>query len=155
MSFGQKTNKEPEDFNNRSAIDLPDSTPNSMSDPMLQSTLRDFRLSVHAWSETVYNRPRPAFAATPRHRAWRRATAWALGCVLAAGVAAGGVHERHHQQELARVAAVRDAEIQRQLAEQHARDAEDLLAKVDSDISRQVPNAMEPLAQLMADDEIK
>jgi hypothetical protein len=30
---------------------------------------------------------------------------------------------------------------------------EDLLAKVDSDVSRAVPSAMEPLAQLMADDE--
>ena len=153
MSFEQKTNKEPEDFNNRPAIDVHD--PNSMSDSALENTFRDFRLSVHAWSEAAYNRPRPAFATTPRHRAWRRATAWALGCVLAAGMAAGGIHERQHQQELARVAAARDAEIQRQLAEQHARDAEDLLAKVDSDISRQVPNAMEPLAQLMADDEIR
>jgi hypothetical protein len=30
---------------------------------------------------------------------------------------------------------------------------EDLLAKVDSDVSRQVPSSMEPLAQLMAADE--
>jgi hypothetical protein len=32
---------------------------------------------------------------------------------------------------------------------------EDLLAKVDSDVSRQVPAAMEPLAQLMAADETR
>jgi hypothetical protein len=32
---------------------------------------------------------------------------------------------------------------------------EDLLAQVDSDVSREVPSAMEPLAQLMAEDESK
>jgi len=31
-------------------------------------------------------------------------------------------------------------------------DEEELLAKVDSDVSRVVPSAMEPLAQLMAED---
>jgi hypothetical protein len=30
-----------------------------------------------------------------------------------------------------------------------------LLAKVDSDVSRAVPSAMEPLAQLMAEDETR
>jgi hypothetical protein len=39
-------------------------------------------------------------------------------------------------------------------AEQQARqEDEDLLAKVDSDVSREVPAAMEPLAQMMAEDE--
>jgi hypothetical protein len=37
-------------------------------------------------------------------------------------------------------------------AEQRARD-EELLAKVDSEVSQEVPSAMEPLAQLMAGDE--
>jgi hypothetical protein len=54
---------------------------------------------------------------------------------------------------MAKIAAQRDAERQRQMAEERAREAEDLLAKVDSDVSREVPNAMEPLAQLMAEDE--
>ena len=35
------------------------------------------------------------------------------------------------------------------------RDEEDLLAKVDSDVSREVPSAMEPLAQMMSDDDTK
>jgi hypothetical protein len=56
---------------------------------------------------------------------------------------------------MARIAAQRAAEQQRQLADQHAREAEDLLAKVDSDISQEVPDAMEPLARLMAEDESK
>jgi hypothetical protein len=34
-----------------------------------------------------------------------------------------------------------------------ASENEDLLATVDSDVSRQVPAAMEPLAQMMVDDE--
>jgi hypothetical protein len=45
------------------------------------------------------------------------------------------------------------AERQRLAAEQRNRDEEELLAKVDSDVSREVPSAMEPLAQLMAEDD--
>jgi hypothetical protein len=69
----------------------------------------------------------------------------------------GGLYEQHQRQEMARVAAAaRAAEQQRLVAAQQARDAEeDLLAKVDSDVSREVPSAMEPLAQLMAEDESK
>jgi hypothetical protein len=39
--------------------------------------------------------------------------------------------------------------------ERARQEEEDLLAKVDSDVSREVPSAMEPLAQLMAEDETK
>jgi hypothetical protein len=56
---------------------------------------------------------------------------------------------------MARVAAAQQAERQRAAAEQRAREEEDLMARVDSDISREVPIAMEPLAQLMAEDETK
>jgi hypothetical protein len=52
-------------------------------------------------------------------------------------------------------AAARAAEQQRVIAEQRAKEEEDLLANVDSDVSREVPSAMEPLAQLMSDDESK
>ncbi len=56
-----------------------------------------------------------------------------------------------------RIAAARVAEQQRLVAQQRERQArqedEDLLAKVDSDVSREVPLAMEPLAQLMVEDE--
>ncbi len=146
MSFEEKFEKVPDIRDNQPDRDGLD----PMLDPALQNTLRDFRLSVHAWSEAAYSRPHRLPA--PRQRAWRSATAWALGCVLAVGAAVGGVRERQHQQELARIAAVHAAEQQRRIAEQHALDAEDLLAKVDQDISRQVPSAMEPLARLMADD---
>jgi len=121
-------------------------------DPALEQALENFRLSIHAWSDAAYNRPRTA-AKTVRHWSWRLATSCALGCVLVAGSVAGGVYERHQRQEMARIAAQQAAQ-QKLAAEQRAREEEeDLLAKVDSDVSREVPSAMEPLAQLMAEDE--
>ncbi len=116
-------------------------------DPALKAALDNFRQSVHSWSEAAYNRPRMQVAS--RRRLWRLATGWALGCVLVAGAVSGGVYGRHLKQ--ARAEAVLEAEHQRQLAAD--REAEELMADVDSDISRQVPSAMEPLAQLMAEDE--
>jgi hypothetical protein len=124
-----------------------------MQDPAVESALRDFRLSVHAWSDAAYSRARTPFEFTPHAMAWRRATAWGLGCVLAAALAVGGVTEHRYRQEAAQATAARAQEHSRLLAEEHAREAEDLLAKVDSAIARQVPDAMEPLAQLMAEDE--
>ena len=129
----------------------------------LEAALGNFRKCVLAWSESAYTRPRRALAAAPRARVWRLAMGWALGCVLVAGVGvSGGVHWTHHRHELARVAAVKLATQQAEAAEQQrlavaqqAQDEEELLAKVDSDVSREVPSAMEPLAQLMAEDESK
>ena len=66
--------------------------------------------------------------------------------------------ERQHKLEAARIAAQQQAaERQRQLAAQKAAAVTDeaLLAGVDSDISRGVPSAMEPLAQMMSYDESK
>jgi len=118
------------------------------SDPEIERLLGAFRLSVHAWSDAVYQRPRQVEAA-PVRIIWRRAAAWTLGCVLVAGGAGGGFFEYQHRQEQARIAAARDAEHQRQLMEDRAREAELELARVDKDVSREVPDAMEPLAQLM------
>jgi hypothetical protein len=57
---------------------------------------------------------------------------------------------------LAKIATAEAAKQQKLADEQRARkDDEDLLAKVDNDVSRQVPSAMEPLAQLMAEDEVQ
>ncbi len=120
----------------------------------LEQALRDFRSSVHAWSEAELSRPRRT-ARVVRLLSWRVAAGWALGCVLAAGSLGGGLYEHHHRQELAKVAAAAEAARQQKLeAEQRAaKENDDLLAKVDSEVSRQVPQAMEPLAQLMAEDE--
>jgi len=127
--------------------------------PELDLALREFRSSVHAWSEAAYNRPRSAVAAVRRKQVWRLAAGWALSGVLLAGVSTGGWE--HHRQEM-KIAAARLVEQQRRLAaQQRARqEEEDLLAKVDlagvdSDVSREVPSAMEPLAQLMAEDETR
>lgn len=144
------------------------------NDPVLMEALKNFRASVHAWSEAASSRPRTVVRAGVRHGAWRLAASWALGCVLAAGSVAGGLYAHHHQQELATLAAAkaaqkaaqeraaeRQAAAQKALQEQAALEDssaastsqadDDLLATVDSDVSREVPSAMEPLAQLMDD----
>jgi hypothetical protein len=127
-------------------------------DAELELALKNFSSSVHAWSDAVYSRPRTV-AHEVRRRSWRLVAGWALGCTLVAASVSGGLLERHHRLELTRIAAEqRAAEQQKQLREQQARaqvSDEALLAEVDSDVARQVPSAMEPLAQMMADDETK
>jgi hypothetical protein len=126
-------------------------------DVELEQALKNFRNSVHAWSDAAYGRPRTVTREV-RLRSWRLAVSWALGCVLVAGSVSGGLFERQHRLELARLAAQqRAAEQQKQLIEQPAATVSDevLLAGVDSDVSREVPSAMEPLAQMMADDSAK
>ena len=118
-------------------------------DPVLEQALKNFRQSMHAWSEEAYSRPRPAVRMTA-HRTWRLAAGWALGCVLAAGSLSGGLYEHHHRQVMAKIRADRAAKQRQTAIQQRARiEDEDLLATVDSDVSREVPVAMEPLAQLM------
>jgi hypothetical protein len=127
--------------------------PESLGTAELDEALRNFRSSVHAWSAAELSRARLAVKAK-RQRSWRLAAGWALLGFLAAGGVSGGFYERH-QQEL-KIAAVRLSEQQQAARELQAReDEEDLLAKVDSDVSRSVPSAMEPLAQLMAEDETR
>ena len=130
-------------------------------DHELEAVLKDFRASVHAWSEATYQsrveaagRSRALVLSPAPHRTLlRRSVAWAMSLVLTAGVAMAGVYE-YHQKELARQVAVRRQLEQRRLeAQQRAREADELLARVDSDVSREEPSAMEPLASLMADDE--
>jgi hypothetical protein len=124
----------------------------------LEQALKNFKSSVQAWSDAIYTRPR-AVAHEVGRRSWRLAAGWALGCTLVAVSVSGGMIERHHRLELAQVAAQqRAAEQQKELLDQQARaqvSDEVLLAGVDSDVSRQVPSAMDPLAQMMADDETK
>ena len=69
MSFDHRSAQEPEESKNRSAGNSQDSMQDQMLDPMMQDTLRDFRLSVHAWSEAAYIRPRPAFGMMPKRTA--------------------------------------------------------------------------------------
>jgi len=126
-------------------------------EPELLEALGNFKSSVTAWSEAMISRPR-AFK-TPARTNWQLATKWALGCVVFAGTLSGGLYQNHRQQESAKIAAVaaRAEEQQRQLAAQKdlEQSSEDLMAKVDSDVAREVPSALEPLASLMSDDEVK
>ena len=143
-----------------------------IDDPIVAGALKHFKASVDAWSEGAYKQPRTVVK-TVRH-SWRLAATWALGCMLAAGSLAGTLYEHHVRQESARIeatkAAIRAAQqkaaVEHRTAEQPvavttagkqqptavkraASENEDLLATVDSDVSRQVPAAMEPLAQMM------
>lgn len=130
----------------------PDDDHEQERDEVLNQALTNFRSSVHAWSEAVYSQPHQPVRVY--RTSWRLVTSLALGCVLAAGSLAGGLYENHHRQEQAKIAAAAEAAREQKLAaEERAREEnEDLLAKVDSDVSREVPSAMEPLAQLMAED---
>jgi hypothetical protein len=121
-------------------------------DPILTQALQDFRTHAHAWSATAYSRPHAQVRA--ERSGWRPALAWALGCLLVAGGLSGAFYERHEREATAARMALQAREAQqRQLAAQQQRAAdENLLATVDSDISRDVPAAMEPLAQLMDED---
>jgi hypothetical protein len=154
MNFGENHGEDRTDRN----IQAEPGTSNTQ-DLAMEQALKNFRMSVVAWSDAAYSRPRTVTQAV--RRSWRLAAGWALGCVLAVGVVAGAGYERHRGQQLARIEAARIASQQRLAIEQEGRvrqrqamaEEEDLLAKVDSDVSREVPSAMEPLAQLMAEDE--
>ena len=150
-----------------------------MEDPVLAEALSHFKDSVNAWSEAASSRPRSAAVIGVRRGGWRLAATWALGCLLAFGCVAGGVYERFHSQNLARNAVLKAAEqkaalerlarVEKLAAAEKAFDEqaaigrstaattpavdqnEDLLATLDTDVSREVPAAMEPLAQLMDD----
>lgn len=136
------------------------------ADPLemsLDQALGNFRASVRAWSEAELSRPRTVTPAVRRH-SWRFATGWALGCVVAAGSLTAGVFEHHRNEALARMAYERQIQIQvddqqadapqsqasqAAVREKAGEGDQNLMAEVDSDVSRQVPSAMEPLAQLM------
>lgn len=126
-------------------------------DPVVEQALRNFKTSVDAWSEAAQRNmtwTRPRTVAKAARHSWRLAAAWALGCAVAAASVAGALHEREHEQMLARIAATQAAQRaaqQKLVLQQSSQTDEDLLANVDSDISRAVPAAMEPLAQLMDD----
>lgn len=124
-------------------------------DPALKQALADFKANVRAWSDAAYNRPRPARSGAVR-KSWVLAAGWSLAAVLLASGVSGGVYVHHENVLRAQLAAQRAAEQQRQAAqraEQEAQLEEDILASVDTAVSREVPRAMEPLAQLSEEEE--
>jgi hypothetical protein len=120
------------------------------NDVIFDGAMANFKLSLDAWSEAAYSTRRVAEFSSRRN--WRPAAAWALGCALVASSISGVVYQRHEVQVKANRDAAKLVEQQKQAADQQAVDEEDLLASVDSDVSRQVPSAMEPLAQMAEDD---
>jgi hypothetical protein len=127
----------------------------NLHDADLEQALKNFRSSIHAWGEAELSRPHHPERVV-HLLSWRVAAGWALGCVLAAGTLSGGLYQQHRRQQLEKTAA--DESVRRQAMESEQRASikdEELLAKVNIDISRQVPSAMEPLAQLMDEDEVQ
>jgi len=122
-------------------------------EPELREALGNFKASVDAWSDAMMSRPRKAKA--PARTNWSAITKWALGCVVFAGTVSGGLYQNYRLQETAKVEAARVAEQQRATAAAKVSksDEEDLMAKVDSDIAREVPSALEPMASLMNEDD--
>ncbi|MBS1801976.1 MAG: hypothetical protein JST28_01345 [Acidobacteria bacterium] len=116
-------------------------------EPELREAIGNFKSSLDAWSDNALSRP--CEIAAPARVNWTRITRWALGCAVFIGTVSSGIYENHRQQEAAKVEAARIAEQQRELVAQHAKEEADLMAKVDSDIAREVPSALEPLASLM------
>jgi hypothetical protein len=123
-------------------------------DLAMKEALMTFRMSVHAWSDVAYSRQRKVTQVVYRG-IWRQAAGWTLGCALVVAGISGGLSQREQRLERARIA----AEQQKQTVqlspvseEQVGQEEEDLLASVDSDVSRQVPSAMEPLARMMNDE---
>jgi hypothetical protein len=126
-------------------------------EPELHEALTNFKLSVDAWSDAMMSRPRAVMA--PSRTNWSGVTKWALGCAVFAGTVSGGVYQNHRQVEAARAEAARVAEQQqhREMAAAQVlkENEEDLMANVDSDVAREVPSALEPLATLMTEDDTK
>jgi hypothetical protein len=125
-------------------------------DPEVMQALGNFKASVDAWCESAgAARSHPRSAPNAARPVWRLAAGWALGCAVAATSVAGALYERQHKQELARIAAAqaaaqKAAQVNPVSGQSSKSEADqDLLANVDSDISRAVPAAMEPLAQMM------
>jgi len=122
---------------------------NTELDAKTLEVLADFKSSVQAWSDEAMRQARPV---PQPHRVWRPALAWALTAVITAGTVSGVAFEHNRRVQQARIAAEQEAAHQRQLAAQKALEEEKLLANVDSDVSRAVPSAMQPLADLMSED---
>lgn len=119
-------------------------------EPELREAIGNFKSSVDAWSDAAISRAREVPARATRSN-WGLVTKWALGCAVFVGTVSGGVYENHRQEVIAKAEAARIAEQQREMAAARTRDEADLMAKVDRDIAREVPSALEPLASLMDD----
>jgi hypothetical protein len=148
----------------------PDFDAETKMDEALAEALGDFRLCVQTWSDSVLNRPRKALAEAPRGRVWRLAAGWTFACLLLAVAVSGGIYQlgrvRHPAPEMAHRQAppitapvAVDKAVPTPITEQDvtseakpASKEEDLMTSVDADIAQSVPDALQSLVQLMAED---
>jgi hypothetical protein len=121
-------------------------------DPALKQALGDFKASVRTWSDAAYSQPRRVEVKAAR-KLWKLASSWGLAAVLLASGISGGAYLHHERALQAQVAAKRAAEQQAALQAEQAQQEEKILASVDSAVSREIPKAMEPLAQLSEEEE--
>jgi len=130
-----------------------------IEDLEMESALRNFRASVHSWSEYEFSKTR-----TVKRSRWaamwvvfaKPAMGWALGCVLMVSSVGIPVTVHHQRQLIAERNAqlLRQQRLAKQAAEQQAALAmtdDELLSHVDSDIAQAAPDAMQPLASLMGE----
>lgn len=144
-------------------------------DAELKQALGDFKASVHAWSDAEFAKPR-AVHASATHHGLKLALGWSLAGVLLAAGSTGVVymaydrqpdHEAANQQKAAPMPAAPAQQMPAQQAAHVPDEArkhemavhrasvqvpqEDLLASVDTAVSRTVPRAMEPLMYMSND----
>ena len=163
MKGNSKNGKGPGEREERVRLD------ETAGDPELESVLKDLRASVHAWSARAYRSRSLVLSQVPQRTLWHRSLVWALSIIVAAGVVTAGVYQYRQKEQIRQAAIERELEKERQAkpqgsqqagvvpvgeaAGQRGRDVDELLARVDRDVAREAPSAMEPLASLMDDDE--
>jgi hypothetical protein len=131
-------------------------------DLQVTAALRNFRESVHGWSEQEFSKTRTSRVIAP-HGFWVRmrgpVAGWALGCVVAmtavtvAVTVPVTVHRQHKiaEERIAQQEQIRLADEKAKLEAANSMTDEELLSHVDSDIAQATPDAMEPLASMMRD----
>ena len=125
-------------------------------DAVFEEAMSHFRQSIHAWSDAEFSKPRTVAALPSRVSLYRLAAGWAMTLVLAVGLAGGGVYKYHAHQQMLEAVAAQKIEQDRQVAqqkEQKVREAEAVLADVQLAVSREVPSALDSLAQSYGVDE--
>src|SRR5580698_7316398 len=133
-----------------------------VEDVQVEAALRNFRASVHNWSEQEYGRTR-TIQRSRWSGLWRvMAHPAMVGTMTSALVIASvGIPVTvHHERQVAieRQAARATIDLQQKLAAEAAVkttadtiDDEDLLSHVDSDIAQAAPDAMQPLVSMMSE----
>jgi len=130
-----------------------------VSDAELELALKNFKSSVHSWSEQEFARTRPVNLAM-KVGFWSRmrtpVLAGAMGLAMAVTAVTVPV-KIHHDNVVAAQRAAAEARQKQLEAENAAKLAtesitdEELLSHVDTDIAQATPYALEPLANMMED----